>query len=78
MVPSQEFNAATAAEQPFPLALDGSAPEELLKAGKYDWVSDYAKQIVQSKFYAVAEGGDRNCTSRSFILEDTVAQRYAI
>jgi hypothetical protein len=56
MVRSQEFNAATAAEQPFPLALDGSVPEEILKAGKYDWVSDYAKQIVQSKFYAVAEG----------------------
>jgi hypothetical protein len=56
MVRSQEFSAATAAEQPFPLALDDSAPEELLKAGKYDWVSDYAKQIVQSKFYAVGVG----------------------
>ena len=41
----------------FPLTLDGSTPEELLKAGKYDWVADYSRQIVRSKVYAVTEGG---------------------
>ena len=39
----------------FPLAFDGDTPEELLKAGNYDWVSDYARQIVHSKFCAVGE-----------------------
>ncbi len=41
----------------FPLTLDGSTPEELLKAGKYDWVADYSRQIVHSKVYAVTEAG---------------------
>ena len=39
----------------FALTLDAGAPEELLKAGKYDWVSDYARQIVDSKFCAPRE-----------------------
>src|SRR5260370_16167317 len=42
----------------FPLTLDGSTPEELLKAGKYDWVADYSRQIVHSKVYAVTEAGN--------------------
>src|SRR5260370_24472742 len=57
MVRSKESARPQPPEQSsFALALDGSAPEELLKAGKYDWVSDYARQIVHSKFYAVGEG----------------------
>src|SRR6266852_3403707 len=57
MVRSKESERPQPPEQSsFPLALDGSASEELLKVGKYDWVSDYARQIVHSKFYAVGEG----------------------
>jgi hypothetical protein len=56
MVRSKELAQPQPPEQSsFPLALDGDAPEELLKAGKYDWVSDYARQIVHSKFCAVGE-----------------------
>jgi hypothetical protein len=40
----------------FPLTLDGRGPEELLKAGNYDWASDYARQIIHSKFSSVATG----------------------
>ena len=39
----------------FSLTLDGSAPEELLKAGKYDWIADYSRQLVHSKVSAVTE-----------------------
>jgi hypothetical protein len=42
----------------FRLQWDGSDPEDLLKAGKYDWVADYAMQIVHSKTAsAVSEVG---------------------
>src|SRR5260370_5475515 len=41
----------------FPLTPDGRTPEELLKAGKYDWGADYSRQIVHSKVYAVTEAG---------------------
>jgi hypothetical protein len=39
----------------FSLTLDGRAPEELLKAGKYDWIADYSRQIAHSKVSAVTE-----------------------
>src|ERR1700730_173395 len=45
-----------ATQQIFSLALDASALEGLVKAGKYDWVSEYAMQIIQSKFYPVGGG----------------------
>jgi hypothetical protein len=33
----------------FRLEWDGKDPEDLLKAGKYDWIADYSMQIVRSK-----------------------------
>jgi hypothetical protein len=33
----------------FRLQWDGTDPQDLLKAGKYDWVSDYSMQIVHWK-----------------------------
>jgi hypothetical protein len=48
----------------FALTLDGGAPEELLKAGKYEWVSDYARQIVDSKILRSEGGRNRNRTPR--------------
>src|SRR6266545_2701916 len=49
-------NAQPPEQGSFPLTLDGSAPEELLKAGKYDWIADYSRQIVHSKVSAATEG----------------------
>jgi len=39
----------------FPLTLVGSAPEEVLQAGKYDWIADYSRQIVHSKVCRLEE-----------------------
>src|SRR2546430_6150068 len=36
----------------YSLTLDASGSEELLKAGKYDWIADYSRQIVHSKLSA--------------------------
>ena len=43
----------------FPLQYEGSDdPEDLIKAGKYDWVADYSRQIVHSNAAsAVSEAG---------------------
>jgi hypothetical protein len=41
----------------FPLTLVGSTPEEVLTAGKYDWIADYSRQIGHSKVSALAEVG---------------------
>jgi len=73
----------------FALTLDGGAPEELLKAGKYDWVSDYARQIVDSKFCAPREAeieivllaplrrsSDEGGTSRDLMNLADVLTRY--
>jgi hypothetical protein len=41
----------------FPLTIDGSSPEELLQAGKYDWVADYSRRIVHSKIRNLSAAG---------------------
>jgi hypothetical protein len=38
-----------------PLTLTGGTPDELVKAGKYDWVSYYSKLIIQSKSYSLSD-----------------------
>ena len=42
----------------FKIKLDGRAPEELLKAGNYDWVSYYGRQIVgaQAQIVSMEQG----------------------
>jgi hypothetical protein len=42
----------------FTLTLDGRASEELLETGNYDWVSDYASQILHSKPSSMATRQD--------------------
>ena len=39
----------------FPLARDERTLDELLEAGKYDWVADYARQIVHSASHSTGE-----------------------
>jgi hypothetical protein len=79
MVWSKEPTRAQSRKQSsFQLALDGRAPEELLEAGKYDWVSDYARQIVHSELYATEKEGTeivllaslRNWRKQGWLLPD--------
>ena len=42
----------------FPLRLDARPLEELLSAGKYDWIADYARQIVYATSAARETDGE--------------------
>jgi hypothetical protein len=51
-VPAKSF------ERVFPLRLDARPLEELLSAGKYDWIANYARQIVYATNSARETGGE--------------------
>ena len=54
----------------FPVKCDGNNPEELMEAGKYDWVADYSRQIIHAKAASVV-----NETEAEIVLLGSLPQR---